>query len=216
MTRPRLRKQHLLLTIAVVTLLALTLAVLPHRHTTLPEQKTTAPTDITTHTSDTPSEKPIANTYVSAAVGDEPEYIRLPSIDAAGYITKVGIDQHNQVASPDNVNLAGWYVHSIKPGQSGLSVIDGHVDGKKGPGIFSQLNKLKPGDTYNVELANNTKVNYQVQRVSRLKVADAAAELFARDPLIDSQLNLITCYGRFNYQSGQYDERTIVVSTRLN
>jgi hypothetical protein len=38
------------------------------------------------------------------------------------------------------------------------------------------------------------------------------AVLFAHDPSIDSQLNLITCYGKFNYQSGQYDERSIVVS----
>jgi sortase (surface protein transpeptidase) len=173
---------------------------------------TTSTTHVVTHSSDNPSEAPVTKAYVSTAVGDEPKYLRLPSINAGGYIIKVGIDQNSQVASPGNVNFAGWYVNSLKPGQLGLSIIDGHVDGKKGPGIFLRLAKLKPADTYDVELANGTKLQYAVQRVSSLKVADVPAALFAHDPSIDSQLNLITCYGTFNYQSGEYDQRTIVVS----
>src|SRR4051812_44501719 len=88
------------------------------------------PKDIVMHTTDAPAEQPLTkDTYHSTAAADEPSYISLPTIQAAGYVQKMGIDQHGQVAAPNNVNLAGWYIHSLKPGEAGLSIIDGHVDG---------------------------------------------------------------------------------------
>lgn len=211
-----IRKRYYLSVPILAVLVMFTIIVLPYRHTAAPGQKSTPSTDTVQQTVDRPSEAAIPDNYTSTAVGDEPKYIHLPSIDSAGYIIKVGIDQRNQIASPNNVNLAGWYTNSLKPGQAGLSIIDGHVDGKTGPGIFLRLAKLEPGDTYTVDLANDAKLTYQVRRVTMLKVADVPAVLFAQDPAIASQLNLITCYGNFNYQSAQYDQRTIVVSELVN
>jgi len=161
-----------------------------------------------------PSDQPItAATYHSAATGNQPSYIKLPSIGAEGYIQNVGIDQNGAVAAPTNVNLAGWYVNSLSPGQAGLSIIDGHVDGVHSPGVFYHLGKLAMGDSIEVDLANGQKKQFTVRTVRQLPATDAATALFARDYQLPSQLNLITCGGTWNNAAHAYTDRIVVVAS---
>ncbi len=167
-------------------------------------------------TTDTPSEAPLAkDTYVSTAAPSEPKYIRLPSIQAEGFIQKMGIDQNQQIAAPGNVNLAGWYVNSALPGQAGLSIIDGHVDGLTSPGIFKRLGQLKKDDKFVIELGNGSELNYVVASASVVANDQAAGVLFSQDPKVSSQLNLITCGGAFNRASKSYEQRVIITATLL-
>ncbi|HSW98426.1 MAG TPA: class F sortase [Candidatus Saccharimonadales bacterium] len=168
------------------------------------------------HTTDHPSEAPIAKAaYVSTAGPAEPKYINLPTIGTQGFIEKMGIDQHNQVAAPGNVNLAGWYVNSALPGQPGLSIIDGHVDGLSSPGIFKNLGKLKPGDQFTVQQGNNTTHTYSVRSVTSVSDGQAVEALFSQDPSVPSELNLITCGGAFNRATKEYEQRVVVAAALL-
>lgn len=177
----------------------------------------TRPADVVRYSTPTPSEKPATrHTYHSTAVGDQPQYITLPTIHAEGYIQAVGVDQNGAVAAPTNVTLAGWYANMLAPGKNGLSIIDGHVDGKTAPGIFYNLRKLAAGDPFEVALANGQVVPYRVKSVSQVAAASAASKLFARDTSIAGQLNLITCGGAFNRTSGVYNNRIIVVAEQGN
>lgn len=170
-------------------------------------------TNVVVHSTDHPSEDPInKNTYKSTAGPIEPKYITLPTIEAEGFIEKVGVDQDKRIAVPTNIHLAGWYVEALKPGQVGLSIIDGHLDGYKHDGIFKNLAKLKAGDTYTVEKGDGSILNYKVISVQTMSVADANKKLFIKDPSIKSQLNLITCGGAFDNNKKEYDKRVIVVS----
>jgi LPXTG-site transpeptidase (sortase) family protein len=136
----------------------------------------------------------------------------LPSIRAEGFIQKVGLVQQ-QIAAPSNIHLAGWYSGSQKPGQPGLSVIDGHVDGRRQqPGIFQHLAQLTPGDTFTLQTGNKNMLHYEVLRMQTVSTAEAINQLFSQDPHTPSQLNLITCSGTFNTQLQQYDKRTIVAA----
>lgn len=173
------------------------------------------PKNVVHYSTPAPSEKPVTSkTYQSTAVGNQPKYIRLPSIGAEGYIQAVGLDQNGAVAAPNNVSLAGWYADMLAPGQDGLSVIDGHVDGKTAPGIFHSLRKLAAGDTFEVDLANGQVVHYTIKSTSQVAAGDAAAQLFARDNTISGQLNLITCGGAFNRAKGMYNDRVVVVAAQ--
>lgn len=167
-----------------------------------------------TYSTSSPSEAKPAN-YSWKGSRDDPKYITLPSIRAEGYIQNVGVDQYQQVAVPNNVHLAGWFVKSNRPGDPGLSIIDGHVDGKTRPGIFEQLVKLQPGDTYTVELGNGSHKRYKVVSVTSVPVSEAAATLYAYDPSIKSQLNLITCTGNYTHTNG-YDMRAIAKAALIN
>ncbi len=175
------------------------------------------PQNVVTYSTDTPSEEPATvHTYQSKAKGNEPKYITLPSLNAGGYVEAVGLDQHGAVAVPSNINLAGWYVGTLAPGLAGLSVIDGHVNGQKLPGVFADLAKLAAGDTFTVELANGTVHHFTVKSVSQVPADAAGTALFARDNTIASQLNLITCGGEFNRSKGVYQDRIIVVAALVD
>lgn len=182
----------------------------PHIQTQPPHIK-----NVLSYSTDKPSQSPIkASSYVSTAGPTEPKYISLPTISAQGFIQKVSIDQNGQIATPNNVNLAGWYVNSAAPGQPGLSIIVGHVDGYTSPGIFLHLNKLQPGTAFTLQLGNGTILTYSVMQVTAVDASSAVSVLFSQNPSVKSQLNLITCGGTFNSAARSYEQR-IIVSAKL-
>ena len=157
-----------------------------------------------------PSEKPVSDNY--SVPPDQPKQIVLPSINAKGYIQKVDLTKDGAVGSPDNVLMAGWYDRSIKPGNVGLSIIDGHVQGYYRPGIFKQLANLKQNDNFTVVYGDNSVRKFQVVSVNNIDENKAAQALFAKNSAIKQQLNLITCSGKFDKAQNEYLQRTIVVA----
>lgn len=142
----------------------------------------------------------------------EPKYIDLPSIGARGYIQKVGITEKQEIGAPSNIHFAGWFSGSSVPGMPGLSIIDGHLDGRSQPGIFFDLIRLQPGDRFSVELGDSSIKTYAVLDISSVHISAALNVLFSQRPDVPSQLNLITCGGAFNDSSGEYEERIIVTA----
>jgi LPXTG-site transpeptidase (sortase) family protein len=156
------------------------------------------------------------DTYASTAGPDEPKYIKIDSIRAEGFIMKVGVDQRKEVGVPDNIYLGGWFTDSRKPGQSGLSIIDGHVDGASKPGIFKNLNALQKGDIIEITLGNETVKQFKVMTVTEVPADQAPSAVFSQDPHVKSQLNLITCGGKFDHTKRQYLNRIVVTSERVS
>jgi len=167
---------------------------------------------IVTHSTSTPDETPpMCDTY--SVPDSQPRYINLPTIDAAGCIQKVGIDQNNAMAVPNNIYLAGWYVNSVAPGQKGLSVIDGHSGGRYSDGIFKNLVKIAKNDIFSVEFGDKSVREFRVVNVSTYSVEEAAQKMLERDPNIQTQLNLITCGNDYNSEINGYNDRILVVAT---
>ena len=194
--------------IAVVTVLAVIEPTTKKPNAALP------PT--ITYSIDQPDEsKPDKDTYEWIGRADEPKCITLPSINGGGFVQRVGVDQNNEIAVPNNIHTSGWFIETVKPGDDGLSIIDGHVDGRVNGGIFRDLIKLKIGDEFNIELGVGTINNYKVTKIIQVSAKNATSVLFSQDPKIKSQLNLITCGGKYNSQTKQYDDRIIVYSELL-
>ena len=206
-------KRGRLIGIALVVLIVLTTLGWYYLRPSVPEPK---PPEVITYSIDTPDETRPGSDYKWRGGPDDPKYIKLPSIQAEGFIQNVGIDQKREVAVPNNVHMAGWFVDSTRPGQQGLSIIDGHVDGRQNDGIFKQISELKESDEYTVETGSGNLKRYQVNQVVTIDVKDAADVLFSQDPKVKSQLNLITCGGNFDQQSRRYDKRVIVVSELIH
>lgn len=180
-----------------------------HKETPTPARAS----EVITFSTDKPDEqKPDADTFVWKGGRADPKYISLPAINAGGFIQNVGIDQRSAVAVPSNIHMAGWFAESSRPGQTGLSIIDGHVDGRQNDGIFKNLIKLKENDELTIELGSGAVKRFKVKKVTSVDTDRSAEVLFSHDPALSSQLNLITCGGNFNQQARQYDERVIVVT----
>lgn len=167
---------------------------------------------VITQTENGPSESKIAaQSFVWKGSAHEPKRIVIPAASVDAYIQTMGIDQQNQIASPTNIYFAGWFVRSVTPGQKGLAIIDGHLDGKtQSKGVFANLDQLKPGDALSIERGDGTTLKYTVFSLKTVKNSDAHDLLFSEDPSVISQLNLITCAGVFDKKIREYDERTVV------
>lgn len=169
--------------------------------------------DVVVISTDSPSEEIPTLEYTTDA--EDPRSIIIPSIGVNGFVQKVGIDQNNEIAVPNNIHFAGWYTNSVKPGEKGLSIIDGHVDGPTSQGIFGNLNSLEKDQIFEIEYGDGSKISFKVVDKIQVKVEDAYNVLFSKKSEITSQLNLITCGGNFNLDTGRYDDRIIVVTERI-
>lgn len=163
-----------------------------------------------TYSVDNPDETNPGDAYAWKGGASDPKKIKIPSIGVDGWIQQVGVDQNQAVAAPSNVHLAGWFVDSVRPGQKGLSIIDGHVSGRTADGIFKRLQAVKIDDEITVESGDGTRKTFVVFDTKTVPTAEAAAVLFDQNPAITSQLNLITCSGSYNREARTYDQRTII------
>lgn len=157
---------------------------------------------------DVPSEQAIPDTY--SVPDGQPLSIEISSVSIKGFIQKVGIDQHQAVTAPNNVHLAGWFIDSVKPGESGLSIIDGHVSGRSADGIFKKLPEVKNDDEIVITMGGGGVFVYKVFATKTVPNDQAAKVLFEQNPSVTHQLNLITCTGRYDANTRTYADRAIV------
>lgn len=206
----RLNRTWLLIgTVALLSLTLCTMIVLSPRETT-PHQREEP---IITYSTSKPDEsKKNAEKYTWQGTNTEPKKIFIDKIGVNTYIQKAGIDQHRQVAVPNNVHLAGWFVDTVAPGKPGLSIIDGHVSGRTTDGVFMNIKKLQQGDTIKIEMGDGTVHTYAVITVLQVKADEASSQLFSQDPSVVSQLNLITCGGNFDRAKAQFNDRIIATA----
>lgn len=142
---------------------------------------------------------------------NDPKNIIIPSLGIDALIQNVGVDQNQQIAVPNNIHIAGWFVDSVRPGEKGLSIIDGHVNGQTSDeGVFKNIPQLQEGDTVDIVFGDDSVVSFQVRTSRSVSLAEAGDALFSQIPDISRQLNLITCAGNYDTQSRTYDTRHIV------
>ena len=155
------------------------------------------------------------NSYKVAA--DLPKILKIPSLGTLARIKRVGVDDKNQVGSPQNVFDVGWYEGSSKPGQPGAVFIDGHVLGPTKGGIFANLKNIKTGALITIIMGDNKEYTYKVAatEVSQADAVDMNKMLRSYDSSKQG-LNLMTCNGTYLKDKKTYDKRFIVYAVREN
>lgn len=164
---------------------------------------------------DTVDDISVENDSGSENAAHEPTRIILPTIGVDSAVQPVGINPDREIAAPDSFDQAGWYTGLSAPGQPGLSIIDGHLDGPNGPAVFANLAQLKSGEEFVVERGDESTLTYRVLSVHEGSTTEALSLLFSQSPDVGSQLNLITCAGDFDQQTRRYDKRVVVWATLI-
>jgi LPXTG-site transpeptidase (sortase) family protein len=167
------------------------------------------------HSTSTPDEEKPGPNFKWQGKPNDPKQIIIPGIGVEAFVQKVGVDQNNEVAVPSNLHTVGWFVDTVRPGEKGLSLIDGHVTGRQNDGVFKDLNKLKRGDKFKVLLGGGKAVNYEVISSKSAKTKESLSIMFSQNPKITSQLNLVTCSGKYDKKTKTYDERLTVSAKQL-
>lgn len=196
----------------IAALLLVTVAAFILLRPSTQEKAGTQAAEVITYSTDTPSEEKPGSGYKWRGTGTDPMKLTISSIGIDAYIQNVGVDQNQQIAVPNNVHIAGWFVDSVKPGNKGLSIIDGHLDGRNGEGVFDNLDRVASGATFTIEFGDGEKREFRVKEVKVVGLEEAADALYSQDVTIAKQLNLITCGGVYDTAKKLYDKRVIVIS----
>lgn len=173
------------------------------------------PRQVVTVSSANPDEKPVPSGSMPVYPPDQPKKIIIDTIGVDGFIQKVGEDQHGKIGAPENINYAGWFVGSVRPGDAGLSIIDGHVSGRYSSALFAGLNRLQESDVVTVQFGDDSRQRFEVIEKRELPEAETASYLLKKHAGIERQLNLVTCGGPFDKKLDQYKNRVVAVTKHI-
>jgi sortase (surface protein transpeptidase) len=132
-----------------------------------------------------------------------PTAINVPAIGIQSILTRLDRNPDGTVEVPTSFHTAGWYQHSVTPGQIGPTVILGHVDSTSGPGIFYRVGALHPGDTVAVTRADGKTVTFVITGVRQYsKTAFPTLDVYGNTPV--PTIRLVTCGGAFDSATHHY------------
>jgi sortase (surface protein transpeptidase) len=147
-----------------------------------------------------------------------PVRLEIPQLDVNSDLLQLGLnpDQTVQVPPLGKDSRAGWYKYSPTPGQLGPSVLLGHVDSAKyGPGVFFKLGALRPGSTLSVTRSDRITAVFRVDRVvSYPKDNFPTLEVYGNTD--SAQLRLITCGGKFDLSTHNYENNIVAFATLIS
>ncbi len=129
-------------------------------------------------------------------------------------IVTLGLNRDGSVQVPSNTVQVGWYKFGPAPGQRGSAVILGHVDSYRGIGVFFYLDTLRPGDQVVVRLADRKIVRFAVIGL-REYTKSQFPEKVVYGYRAYSALQLVTCGGVFDHQTGHYLSNIVVYTKRV-
>lgn len=137
-----------------------------------------------------------------------------PSIGIDAQVEQVGLNQSGNMRAPTSVSTVAWYKDGPRPGESGNTVIAGHLNNAIGlSGVFERLGDLRVGDTVTVEGQSGT-ARYIVRALTVYDAEAAPTErIFATEG--PSMLILITCDGAWDHGTRSYDKRLVVEAELL-
>jgi LPXTG-site transpeptidase (sortase) family protein len=126
-----------------------------------------------------------------------PMRLQIPALGVDTPVMQLGLAADGSVQVPPVTahDRAGWYRNSPTPGQTGPSVILGHVTvGAYGDGVFRHLARLHRGEVIVTRLANGTRAEFTVTAVRTVAKAHFPADAVYGN-VQRPELRLITCGG---------------------
>jgi sortase (surface protein transpeptidase) len=143
-----------------------------------------------------------------------PVALQIPAIGVRTRLVQLGITRQGTLQVPSSPYVAGWYTGSPRPGEIGSSIIAGHIDSYRGPGVFYRLRELHPGDRIYVRQADGRFAVFRVTAVHQYPKAHfPAAAVYG--PVPDAELRLITCGGTFDNATRSYLSNIVVYGTEV-
>ena len=139
-----------------------------------------------------------------------PEQVSIPAIGVRARLLSVGLEADGSLPAPpaDRPRSAAWYAQGAAPGERGPAVILGHVDTHKGPAVFYDLGRLRPGDTIDVSRRDGSVAVFTVESIEEVR-KDRFPTQKVYGPLDYAGLRLITCGGRFDKAGKSYTHNII-------
>ena len=144
-----------------------------------------------------------------------PVALSIPAIGVSTFLSQLGLNPDSTVQVPTDSQEPGWYHLGPAPGQVGSAVILGHVDSHTGPAVFFNLRSLAAGDKVEVALANGLVVDFAVTSVAMYPNDQfPAQQVYGSHGY--SGLELVTCGGTFDSNTGHYLSNVVVYTSLVS
>lgn len=147
----------------------------------------------------------------AAGAPDRPVRLRVPRIGVDTGLMRLGLTARRELEVPPlrRADTAGWYDRSPVPGDTGPSVLAGHVDSRTGPAVFYRLRELRRGDRVVVDRSDGRRATFTVDRVAVVaKTAFPTRRVYGATA--GPELRLITCGGTFDTTTDDYLANVVV------
>ncbi|MDH6629654.1 LPXTG-site transpeptidase (sortase) family protein [Streptomyces sp. LBL] len=140
-----------------------------------------------------------------------PVRLLIPKIWVDAPFTALEIGPTGQLEPPPaaDTNLVGWYTGGASPGETGTSVIAGHVDTVVSAAVFAGLGELKKDDTFRVVRADRRTATFVVDSVEQFD-KDHFPSRRVYDDTPRAQVRLITCAGDYDRTVKDYTANLVV------
>jgi sortase (surface protein transpeptidase) len=158
---------------------------------------------------------PASSRAVMPTARSVPVTLAIPALDLRVSLTELGLNPDHTVQVPTSYQEPGWYEFGPSPGQLGSSVILGHVDSYQGPAVFFQLRTLRPGDDVDVTLADGVIAHFVVRQVA-MYLKGNFPTLLVYGSHGYSALQLVTCGGVFDSETGHYLSNVVVYTSLVS
>ncbi|MFG2869760.1 class F sortase [Streptomyces sp. NPDC048338] len=140
-----------------------------------------------------------------------PVRLVIPRIGVDAPFTDLAIDSGGQLEAPpaNDTNLVGWHADGTSPGESGTAIVAGHVDTKTSAAVFARLDRLIPGDRFDVRRADGRTATFTVDTLETFSKGAFPDDRVYADtdrPLI----RLITCAGVYDKKARDYKDNLVV------
>ncbi len=149
---------------------------------------------------------------VLATARSTPVELNIPALSLTVSLSTLGLNSDGTVQVPTDIQQPGWYGLGPSPGEIGSAVILGHVDSQAGPAVFFELRSLVTGDLVNVTLADGVTARFSVTSATMYPKTSFPDQLVYTSHGY-SALQLVTCGGAFDEQTGHYLSNVVVYTS---
>ncbi|MFE9565993.1 class F sortase [Streptomyces sp. NPDC006487] len=151
----------------------------------------------------------------AAMARSAPERIEIPSIGVDSKVVPLGLAANGTVRVPPIAadSPAGWYDGSPTPGETGASVLLGHVTvGSYGKGVFYRLHELRPGARIEAVRADGSTAVFKVTKSEIYRKSRFPSEA-VYGATNTPQLRLVTCAVPAGPTGSGYLDNLVVYAT---
>ncbi|GGQ18177.1 class F sortase [Streptomyces mutabilis] len=141
----------------------------------------------------------------------KPVRLLIPDISVDAPFTDLAIGENGQLEAPPpaDTNLVGWHADGASPGETGTSIIAGHVDTKTSAAVFARLAELDEGDVFHVKRADGRTASFTVDSLETFDKDDFPSERVYGDA-DRAEVRLITCAGDYDRKAKDYTDNLVV------
>ena len=158
---------------------------------------------------------PIEKVDEPAATDDVyPVRVRIPAISVDAAVVDLGLNQDGTLEVPADFDVTGWYTGRSVPGDTGPSVVVGHVDSHTGPAVFIDLSRLEAGDLVQIDRSDGRVAWFQIRALTQVDKDEFPTQQVYGDTA-EPTLRLITCGGDFDRSARSYRDNLIVFADHL-